>query len=213
MPFKNDKSRRAAFANMNSMGGKKYNPSEPVFFADDFKDAVKYAKEKHIEDPKHSMLPETIHKAKDQNPNTDMTAWTGYKMKPMSKREIEYKEFSPEAKRGINKFSNMSSSEMDHIIKKYESQTSRVARHVLNKEDFYSWIDATQLNKKNELPSKQSEALKITKSMKEKFGYRMFTKQDIPTISKSTMDALVQKGHFEETTINNVHYYKLVEKQ
>ena len=168
MQFKNPASRRAAFANMNNrgtnvMGGEKYTPTEPVFFADTYSEAVDYATEKHNKDPKYSMLPSTIHMAKDQNPNTSMIAWTGYRMKPMSKHELEYREFSPEAKRGIDIFSSMSSSEMDKVMKEYEAQTNRVAGHILNKEDVYSWIDATQLPKPKTQNLTQSEAVLETK--------------------------------------------------
>lgn len=166
MQFKNPASRRAAFYNMNkrnAMGGQLYTPSEPVFFADTHEEAIEYAQKNFDEDPKYSMLPSTIRMAKDQNPNTSMIAWTGYRMKPMSKRELEYREFSPEAKRGIDKFSSMPSSEMDKVTKEYESQTNRVAGHILNKEDFYSWINATQLPKPKIQNLTQSEAVLETK--------------------------------------------------
>ena len=175
MKFASDKQRRAVHANinnrnLNATGGKKHTHTEPVFFADTYPDAVKYAKEKHKEDPKYSMLPGTIHKAKDQDHNTGMIAWTGYRMKPMSKRELEYREFSPEAKRGIDKFSGMSSSEMSETMKEYEKQTGRRAGHILNKEDVYSWIDATYKTKPKKKNLSQSETVlkeKLDKRYKE----------------------------------------------
>lgn len=62
------------------------------------------------------------------------------------------------------------------------------------------------------LSKKQKIALGIIESMKERFGYRMFTQHELPTITKHTMDALVQRGYLEKSMFNNILYYKLIEK-
>ena len=46
----------------------------------------------------------------------------------------------------------------------------------------------------------------------ERFGYRMFTQHELPTITKHIMDALVQRGYLEESMFNDILYYKLIEK-
>ena len=62
------------------------------------------------------------------------------------------------------------------------------------------------------LSKKQIKALEMVESLKDRFGYRMFTKHELPGITMHTMDALVHRGYFEVVMFNNIHYYKLIKE-
>jgi hypothetical protein len=54
--------------------------------------------------------------------------------------EKSYKQLSPTAKRGINKFTRMSLKEMKAVGDAYEKKTGKSAYNVLNKEGFYKFV-------------------------------------------------------------------------
>jgi len=73
--------------------------------------------------------------------------WYGDKMshslasRGIKTKEIEYYDFSPSAKRGIDIYLKLSSNQMKYYSMIYEHETGKIAGHLKNKEDFYSWLD------------------------------------------------------------------------
>ena len=55
--------------------------------------------------------------------------------------EKSYKDFNKSAKKGIQKYSDLSSSGMKAYQKKYQKATGKRATAISNKEDFYSFLD------------------------------------------------------------------------
>ena len=62
--------------------------------------------------------------------------------------EKEYKDFSRTAKKGANKFGNLSTKGMRMYGEKYRKQTGRNPNNVNNKESFYSFVQRSRLRKK-----------------------------------------------------------------
>lgn len=63
-------------------------------------------------------------------------------------REKSYKNFNKTAKRGINKYSRLSSKGMKKYNKAYEKKTGKRASAVGNKERFYSFVARSKINKR-----------------------------------------------------------------
>ena len=61
--------------------------------------------------------------------------------------EKEYNQFSKSAKRGINRYTSLSSKAMREYRKKYNLRTGKNPSNVHNKEDFYEFVDRTRLRK------------------------------------------------------------------
>lgn len=60
------------------MGGKiPFTTTERVFFAENHKKAVAYARKVWKDEGQRGLDPNTIHLAKKQNPNTSLKTWTG----------------------------------------------------------------------------------------------------------------------------------------
>ena len=62
--------------------------------------------------------------------------------------ELDYKDFSPLAKKGINKFGKLSSKKMIAYNKMYEDETGKSAANANNKVSFYSFVAKNRLKKK-----------------------------------------------------------------
>ena len=60
-------------------------------------------------------------------------------------KEKSYKEFSKQAKQGIEKFSTLSSKGMKEYADKYRKKTGKNPYHVGNKEDFYEWVNRNRI--------------------------------------------------------------------
>lgn len=63
-------------------------------------------------------------------------------------KEKEYRDFSSTAKRGISKFSSLSSSGMKRYGELYKKRTGKSYSHVNNKENFYSFVARNKLRKR-----------------------------------------------------------------
>jgi len=59
--------------------------------------------------------------------------------------EKSYQDFSKSAKKGIQKFSRLSSSAMDEYFKKYTKTTGKRPTAIKNKEHFYSWVSRNKI--------------------------------------------------------------------
>ena len=55
-------------------------------------------------------------------------------------KKKSYKDFNKSAKKGIQKYSGLSSKAMTQYRKKYEKKTGKNASNLYNKEHFYSWV-------------------------------------------------------------------------
>jgi len=60
-------------------------------------------------------------------------------------KELEYKDFNTLAKKGIEKYSGLSSKGMKQYWKLYEKKTGKRATNIFNKEDFYSFVAKNKL--------------------------------------------------------------------
>ena len=61
--------------------------------------------------------------------------------------EKDFKDFNKTAKKGISKFSGLSSKGMKAYGKKYESKTGKSGYNVNNKEDFYMFVARNKLRR------------------------------------------------------------------
>ena len=62
-------------------------------------------------------------------------------------RELEFKNFSPTAKKGISKYSSLSLKGMRSYRELYETRTGKRASNINNKESFYSFVSRNKIRK------------------------------------------------------------------
>lgn len=62
--------------------------------------------------------------------------------------EKKYKNFNKSAKRGISKYTSLSSVGMSAYGKKYKRITGKNPYNINNKEHFYSWVSRNRLRKR-----------------------------------------------------------------
>ena len=164
MRFKNKKQQAAVMAKYNqgrklggnnnnntkefTIGGAKpFSTDERVFFAPNKDEAIKHAKKVNQEEGYEHFNVDSIRLANKQNPNTDWKTWTftssDKNIKPVKKlKELEYDEFSKDAKKGCDEFDKLTSNEMNQAFKSYKVDTGKRATNIYNKEHFYTWLHA-----------------------------------------------------------------------
>ena len=63
-------------------------------------------------------------------------------------KEKKYKDMTVTAKKGLDKYSELSSSGMKEYREKYKKKTGKNPHNIQNKEHFYSWIARNKIRNK-----------------------------------------------------------------